>query len=101
MRCSSDGSITQEPASSFFPLIFPDFKALVIVAVATPVAFAACPAVYFIPCTASSCTVSRRFMALLRKSYHERGVSSREGVIPGPKGLACDGIPAGMQPCHP
>lgn len=45
--CSSDGSMTHAPNSSFSPEIFPLFSARVMVAFDTPVAVAACPAVYF------------------------------------------------------
>lgn len=40
-RCNSAGSMVQAPLSSFDPEIFPLFKALVIVALEIPAAFAA------------------------------------------------------------
>jgi hypothetical protein len=46
-RCSSAGSIWNEPEAPFTPEILPVFNALDIVAVDTPAALAACPAVYF------------------------------------------------------
>lgn len=62
---SSDGSMRQAPDSSFDADIFPDFIALVMVAIFLPTAFAASPAVY---CMAYCVSLHPCFAQVLRLS---------------------------------